>query len=170
MLSEFVPKTFPKRKSIRLREYDYSQNGSYFITFCVENGTELLGTVGHDALGVPCMQLSEYGDIISEEIAETPSHYENITVPKYVVMPNHVHMIIEIANSAGTPRASCPTVPNIIAVLKRKTNKLYGFKMWQDRYHDHVIRSENEYSHIWKYIDENSLNWETDEYSTRGLL
>jgi len=113
------------------------------------------------------MQLSEYGTIIHKEIMGTPSHYHNVTIDKFVVMPNHVHMIIVIRNGDGAPRASRPTnalIPSIVAMLKKKTNKMYEFTMWQDSYHDHIIRNEEEYRKIWKYIDENPRKWKEDRY------
>ena len=98
-------------------------------------------------------------------------YYDNIIIDKFIVMPNHVHLIVLVTNKNdkenGAPRASRPTtalIPNIVGVLKRKTNKTYGFKMWQDSYHDHIIRDETEYRRIWQYIDENPTHWTEDEY------
>ena len=169
----------PIRKYLRLQGYDYNQNGAYFITICVNDKHEMLGeVVGRDALGTPYIKLSEYGEIVFKEIEKTPSYYNGITIDKFVVMPNHVHMIItinrnydsttinEIKNN-GAPRASRPTtalIPNIIAILKKKTNKIFSFNMWQDSYHDRIIRSEKEYQAICKYIDENPAQWAEDEY------
>jgi REP element-mobilizing transposase RayT len=172
MLSEFLEfgKEQPIRKNPQLNGYDYSRDGYYFVTICTKNGSEILGNVGRDALGAPCVRLSEYGVVIAEEIEKTPLYYENITIPKYVITPNHVHLIIAIISADGAPRASRPTIPSIVGVLKRKTNKAYGFDMWQRSYHDRIIRDKAEYKRIWKYIDENPANWDSDEYSTRGLL
>ncbi|MCL2344177.1 MAG: hypothetical protein FWC62_09860, partial [Firmicutes bacterium] len=67
----------------------------------------------------------------------------------------------------GAPRASRPTnalIPSIVAIIKKKTNKAAGFDMWQDSYHDHIIRDEGEYQRIWQYIDENPARWTEDEY------
>ena len=80
-------------------------------------------------------------------------------------------MIIFVKNDdnegTGAPRASRPTtaiIPNIVGILKRKTNKVYGVKLWQDSYHDHIIRDETEYQRIWQYIDENPQKWAEDDY------
>ena len=111
--------------------------------------------------------MSEYGDIIQKEIEETYLHYKNIVVDKFVIMPNHVHMIIIIDDENGAPRASRPTtalIPMVIAILKKKTNKMYGFDMWQTSYHDRIIRDKDEYQREWQYIDENPARWLEDEY------
>jgi len=184
-------KELPVRKHPRLKGYDYSQNGAYFVTFCVKGGHEMLGrVVGRDALGAPSIrdahgrlhiELSDYGEAVRREIEETQICYDGVVVDKYVVMPNHVHLIIhikrnggvipgrngEVPGNHGAPRASRPTsalVPNIVAVIKRKTNKAFGFNMWQKSYHDHIIRDEDEYQRIWQYIDENPAKWTEDKY------
>jgi len=165
-------KELPVRKSIRLKGYDYSQAGYYHITMCVKDKHEMLGrVVGHDALGVPSVELTEYGNIIHKEIEQTHLHYKSVVVDKFIVMPNHVHMIIVIKNgnvtANGAPRASRPTtalIPNIVGILKRKTNKAYGFQMWQDRYYDHIIRNAEEYQRTWQYINENPAKWAEDDY------
>ncbi len=178
-------KELPVRKHPRLTDYDYSAKGAYFITFCVKDRHELLGKlVGRDAPGAPTsklnapgaptVKLSEHGRIIDREIMKTPSYYTNVFIDKHVVMPNHVHMIIIVADGApkasnlttGAPGASRPTmlIPSIISAIKRKTNKAFGFDMWQTSYHDHIIRNEDEYNHIWHYIDENPAKWAEDEY------
>ena len=95
------------RKDIRLKGYDYSNAGYYFLTFCVKNKHELLGeVVGDAAPGVPYVQLSEYGSIVNREIEQSKLYYENLIVEKVVVMPNHVHLLIVICESDGTPRMS----------------------------------------------------------------
>ncbi len=158
----------PKRKRLRLKGYDYSQNGAYFITLCVKNHSPLFGhiIVGRDAPGAPSVQLTEYGMIVYKEIGETPSHYEGVTIDNFVVMPNHIHMIVSVHRDNGAPRASRPTtaalIPTIIAALKKKTTKLIGFSVWQTSYHDHIIRSTRDYHKIWEYIETNPLQWEED--------
>lgn len=83
----------PQRKNIRLNDYDYSQNGAYFVTVCVKGKHELLGEVGAN-----CVRpvLSEIGVVVDNEISALSNVYKNVTVNKYVVMPNHIHMIIVI--------------------------------------------------------------------------
>ncbi|MDR1668790.1 MAG: transposase [Oscillospiraceae bacterium] len=152
------------RKATRLKTHDYSEAGYYFITMCVKDKHEMLGTVvGSDDLGAPLIRLSEYGAIAAEYISQIEFHYD-VSVDKYVIMPNHIHMLIQIKN--GVPGSSRPTmlIPAIIAALKKMVTKRIGFDMWQGSYHDHIIRNETEYQRIWKYIDENPLNWKEDCY------
>ena len=159
------------RKHPRLKGYDYSRNGAYFVTICTQNRKETLGAVGRGDPDAPFVHLSEYGIISRKCIEQIESHYDGVIVDKYVVMPNHIHMILIIdidenltnkANGAsGSPR---PTIPNIIRVFKRLTNRELGLKMWQTSYHDHIIRNEAEYLRIWQYIDENAAKWDDDEY------
>jgi len=110
--------------------------------------------------------LSEYGEFIYGEIEKIPVYYYGVTVPKSVVMPNHVHMILMVARD-GAPGASRPTtalIPTIVTALKKKMNTRFGFNIWQTSYHDHIIRDEAEYRRIWQYIDENPAEWVEDEY------
>jgi len=146
------------------------------LTVCVKDRRELLGRVivGRDALGAPIVELSEYGEFIYEEIEKTPIYYNGVTAKKFVVMPNHIHMILMVARDGaprasreGAPRASRPTtalIPTIVTALKKKTKTKFGLDIWQTSYHDHIIRNEEEYQKIWKYIDENPSKWEEDEY------
>ena len=111
------------------------------------------------------------------EIKETYLHYNEVDIDKFIVMPNHIHMIITVNKVGGentslengTPRASRPTaalIPTIVSTLKKKTNKAIGFSIWQTSYHDHIIRNEADYRRIWQYIDENPLKWQEDKYYT----
>ena len=167
-------KNLPQRNHPRLKDYDYSRKGAYFITFCVKDMVTELGSVGRDALGAPIMKLSEYGIIIHKEIEGTSLHYEGVSIDTFIIMPNHIHMIITIQNGSieqahnhfGAPEASRPTmlIPRIIAIIKKKTNKQYGFNMWQRSFYEHIIRNEAEYLRIWQYIIENPAKWAEDKY------
>ena len=159
------------RKEIRLKGYDYSSAGCYFVTICVKDKHEMLGTiVGDDAHIVPRrIELSECGNITDKYISNINCAYENVVLDKYIIMPNHVHMIIAIchAGNSGTMWASSPTaakIPSIVRSLKTLVAKECGFSFWQRAYHDRIIRGEAEYQRIWQYIDENPTRWEEDEY------
>ena len=111
----------PKRKPIRLKGYDYSQNGAYFITMCTNKRECILSNiVGDDAYIVPKNCLSNYGLICDKYINNINIKYENVTVDKYVIMPNHIHLIIFLN---GTMRASSPTrnIETIIRSFKTET-------------------------------------------------
>ncbi len=172
----------PERKRIRLGEYDYSDAGAYFVTICTKNKQCILSDiVGGGALDAPRVELTSYGKILDDEIQKSMRIYQHIQIDKYVIMPNHVHMIINILyNPNGTSRAPSyangvdgtsrapsrtnETIPAFVSILKRFTNKKCGEKIWHRSYYDHVIRTEHDYAQIWQYVDENPTKWESDEY------
>ena len=165
-------KELPVRKNIRLRDYDYSQAGYYFITICVKDKHEMLGriAVGDGVLDVPFIQLSEYGKITDKHISSINSHYNHIEIQKYVIMPNHIHMIVVVeCGTSRTPSPTNSTIPSLVSTLKRFVNKDCGFNMWQRSYHDHIIRNKEEYHRIQKYIDENPAKWESDCYFLKDI-
>ena len=154
--------SLPKRKQNRLTGYDYSQPGCYFVTICSRDREHLFGcVVGADVLIGPHVQLSEVGAIVEQTISQIPS------VDKYIVMPNHVHILLRlpVANN-GPMGTSAPTqsVPWIVRYLKRTVTMACGKTVWQRGYHDHIIRSEADYLRIWDYIDTNPAKWREDCY------
>ena len=110
----------PKRKKNRLENFDYTENGAYFITICTRDRKKILcNIVGADNIR-PCKTvLSNYGIIVEDAIKNIPNIYENISVPKYVIMPNHIHIILQITNNGGR-MISAPTV---VAGMKRYVSK-----------------------------------------------
>ena len=155
----------PKRKPNRLKDYDYSQNGGYFVTICTCNKEKLLcNIVGGGAFDAPQVVLTETGKIVEKYILST-NKIDHVTVEKYVVMPNHIHLLIFIDNAYGTSKAPSPTnaiLPHLVSTLKRFCNRDIGANIFQRSFHDHVIRDENDYRKIWEYIDENPAKWEED--------
>ena len=156
----------PKRKPTRLKEYDYSQNGAYFITICSHNKQCIFShIVGAGVYDVPNTVLMRRGKIIETYIQKMNTHYDNIRIEKYVIMPNHIHLIMLVQNSGGTSRAPSPTnatVPKFVSLLKRYCNIENGKNMFQRSFHDHIIRDEKDYLKIWNYIDTNSKKWKED--------
>ena len=156
--------TLPKRRPTRLRTYSYSNVGYYFITICAENKEKLFGNiVGGSALDAPMVQLTEIGKAIDDHVQST-NRIPGVVVDKYVIMPNHVHMIIEINETddrIGNDRAN-EMVPHVIGTLKRLVNRKAGKNVFQLSYHDHVIRGERDYQKIWSYIDDNPRRWKDD--------
>lgn len=163
---------FPKRKRLRLKGYDYSRDGYYFVTICVKYLRNLLGHVGRDVLIAPDVpiepevQLSEYGNVVSKHINIIDTRLPGIWVDKYVIMPNHIHMIIVIDQAAGggAIETSRPTLSGIIRSFKTMVTKEIGVSVWQTSFHDRIIRNEAEYRLIWQYIDENPAKWQADRY------
>ena len=174
----------PKRKQIRLADYDYSSPGSYFVTICTKDRRNILSdiAVGADALGGPCLTLTEIGQIVERYILST-GNIAGLSVDQYVIMPNHIHLLLQIgetnaASEGGPPRASAPTGKNgtsrasaptlfdAVGALKRLVNREAGRNIWQRGYYEHVIRNEHDYREIWEYIENNPAKWAEDRYYT----
>ncbi len=174
----------PKRKSNRLKNYDYSNNGAYFITLCAHNHENLFGEIVGDSISIPIVAqsvgegsslpqcvLNSKGNIIDEYINKIPLKFNTIKIDNYVIMPNHIHLIVFIDNglhNSGTENPS-PTVGKVIGWFKHQTtkqinelNQTIDAKWWQRSYHDHIIRNEQSYKKIWEYVDNNVLSWELD--------
>ena len=158
----------PKRKTGRLTGYDYSANGSYYITVCTKDKHHILGhSVGGGVLDAPYVRLSKYGAMVRDVLLEMDTFYDDITINHYVVMPNHIHFILSICGESGPSRTPAPTnarLPAFLSAWKRLTNKKAGFSLWQRGYYDHIIRCEADYLRIWQYMDENPVRWTEDEY------
>lgn len=165
----------PQRKQTRLKEYDYSKVGYYFITICTLDKRPILWNVGASLAGPnPEPPLSQIGQIINQEIIKMNSVYENIRIDKYVIMPNHVHMVIviedemneskDIEDQKNGPAKLAPTVPRVIQQFKGAITKQTGYSIWQKSFYDRVIRNEQEYIKILEYIETNPLKWKDDEY------
>ena len=162
----------PKRKSPRLKNYDYSTPRAYFITICTHNRKNLFSNIVGAIHESPENKLAQYGKFVKEIIEILPIRF-NVSIPKYVIMPNHIHLIIEI-NDLEQNRAIRESplqyhrsiIDKIVGFLKMNVTKQihneYIEKIWQRSYHDHIIRNEKDYKRIWDYIDTNVLKWEKD--------
>ena len=148
----------PKRKHKRLQNYDYSSDGCYFITICTEHRKNLLSTiVGGDDLGAPKkIILKPYGKITEKYILSIEKAYYSVKVENYIIMPNHIHLLLLI-DTYGLPRSSAPTIPDIITALKKFTNCDCKCNLWQRGYYDHIIRNQSDFEHHWNYIEYNAL-------------
>ncbi len=157
--------TLPNRKLARLQSFDYSSKGYYFITICTNNKQHIFGCVADGSV-----HLNTFGCIVAEELDNITNHFKMVEVLKYIVMPNHVHAVISINCAEGS--RPFPTIPTIIGLYKSGVSRKIhmsepSMDVWQKSFYDHIIRNENEYLRVWKYIDENPLKWATDEYFTR---
>ena len=157
----------PKRKSNRIPGYDYNTPGAYFITICTRSRLPILGAVvGGGALDAPFVRLSKVGQTVLRHI-QSGNRISGITVDKFVIMPNHIHLILLVDETAssGTSRAPSPTnavIPHFVSTLKRFCNRDTGLQIFQRSYHDHIIRNEDDYLKIWQYIDNNPARWQED--------
>ena len=141
------------RKPNRLQNYDYSQCGSYYITICTHNRENRFWTANNSYV------LSKSGEIVDAAIRQIPKHYPNVALDHYVVMPNHVHILLTIADAYGRQ-----SVSTIIGHMKRWSTMQIGKPLWQKGFNDRVIRDDEEFYIKWRYIDMNPLRWETDEF------
>ena len=166
---------YPKRKKNRLGYYDYNQNGAYFITICTNDRKCILSRiVGGGVLDASATHLSDLGTIVERRIWEMNRVYPDVQTVKYVIMPNHVHLLVCIDRSEhragyGRSRTPSPTnavIPRYVSTFKRLCNREFGKDIWQRSFHDHIIRDEAHYQLIWQYIDTNPARWQQDCFYT----
>ena len=166
------------RKNNRLRSYDYSRNGVYYITICTQNREGILwDAVPAVAAAISrheiSYKLSHVGEIVEQAICAIPLHYEGVLVDEYVIMPDHVHMILIIqrgdarleaalaseCDDRGTTNANVarPTISGIVGQMKRYVTRTVGVSIWQRSYYDHVVRDHRDYCELVEYIRDNPL-------------
>ena len=158
------------RKPNRLKDYDYSTDGAYFITLCTQNRRALLSNIVGDGLSdVPHrVHLLSHGKIADRYIRQMSDFYNNLTVEHYVIMPNHIHMLIRVEGngSSRTPTPTNSVIAKFVGTLKRFCNRELGEQIWQRSYYDHVIRDETDYLRIAEYIQKNPARWREDRFYT----
>ena len=158
------------RKNNRLKNYDYSSEGYYYITVCTANKQKILGEiVGDGACDIPRIEYFANGKVVDKYIKKMNNHFDGVSVDKYIIMPNHIHLILRITKQEenGSSQAPNPTnaiIPKFISLFKRYCNKEIGKNIFQRSYYDRVVRSESEYKKIWEYIDSNPCKWAEDKY------
>ena len=161
---------FTERKNIRLMNYSYSSRGAYFVTICTaDRKPTLCRFILRDAVTDPEIKLSVVGKVVQENIGKINSAYPNITVDKYVVMPNHVHLLLQIHSDSKVvdESRSKMLISKVVQSFKASVSRHIAdeFKpIWQSRYYDRIVRDESEYLRIWKYIDDNPITWLDDDY------
>lgn len=172
-----------KRRSVRLKGYDYSQSGLYFVTICTKNHECIFGEIKDDGRGTIFCALNTGGEIAEQYLKQIPKHYPNVVVDKFVIMPNHIHMILIIENDN---RAQ-----NIVPLQKQKFQKITsgsisaivrGYKIgvtkwfrkntnihdiWQRNFYEHIVRNEKSLEKIQNYIVHNPEKWEDDKFFKR---
>ena len=159
---------FPKRKRTRLKNFDYSTNGAYFVTICVKDKQKILWSENRcNNVGANCVRppgnlpLSAFGNAVKDEIERINFVYSDIVkIDKYVVMPNHIHMIVVIDTYGRTQFA--PTLSRVIKQFKGSITKQIGKSIFQKSFHDHIIRDQADYLKIWNYIETNPAKWQED--------
>lgn len=163
-----------KRRSTRLKNYDYTYPAAYFVTICTQHRKFLFGDITSDR-----MELSPYGDIVYRCWSDISRHFRNVESDTFVVMPNHVHGIVMIlgdfdehAVGARLPRPynRKPTLGQVVAYFKYQSTKrinemrdLPAIKVWQRNYFDHIVRDPNSLKRICNYVLTNPLRWQLDK-------
>ena len=148
----------PKRKATRIPGYDYSTRNYYFVTICTKDKKCIFGQPNH---------LNAFGQIAQDCIESISTHYKNVEIDKYVIMPNHIHMIINIGTDIQTE--GLPDLTRIIGQFKMSVTKRIhklsdNCDVWQRSFHDHIIHNQQSYESIWLYIEGNPGKWEEDCY------
>ena len=165
-------KQLPQRKCLRLKNFDYSTPGAYFITICTHNRKCTLSRVVGAIHESPEIKLMDYGKITDGIIQNIPERYK-ATVDAYVIMPNHIHLIIIITDDKelrairDSPLRGRSVISKVIGYIKmnvsKKTHCTYADTViWQRGFHDHIIRDRQDFERIAKYIYENPLSWRDD--------
>ena len=171
-----------KRKTTRLKNADYNRNGMVFLTICTKERRCILSRiVGTGVLDGPQIELTKYGQIADRRIHQLNDFYDDLSVESYVIMPNHIHILLWIKADEDGPsrtpvtdgpsRTPVPTVQNsipsrFVSTFKRFCNKEYGINIWQYRSNDHIIRNRDDYEEHLRYIYENPRRWHYDELYT----
>ncbi|MBQ7357916.1 MAG: hypothetical protein IJW65_04190 [Clostridia bacterium] len=168
----------PKRKPTRLKHFDYSSAGAYFVTICTQDRKRVLSEIVRpnftdaneilvadsvgEGLAPPEVRLTEIGKIAEEQLLLLENRYPNLTIDNYVIMPDHIHIIVLLRGTGGA--SPSPTVHDIVCTFKSLTSRLckqrHGIgKMFQRSCAEHVIRDQKDYEIRRKYIYENPIKW-----------
>ena len=181
----------PRRRSVRLKEFDYAQPGAYFVTVCANNRRDVWGKVREGEVS-----LNSLGHIIEACWESIPAHFPHVRLDQYCVMPNHLHGILSFARTgrgtiyraptvalsgtvevessikAGKEQFSQPvagSLPTVIRTFKaavtrnaRRTMQVGSIRIWQRGYFDRVIRNERELERVREYIANNPAKWDLD--------
>jgi putative transposase len=179
--------TSHRRRSLRLKDYDYAQAGAYFVTICTQDRVCLFGDVTDGA-----MSLNAAGQLVATLWTDVTVRFPDACLDAFVVMPNHIHGIILLRDTIGAPLVGAqidneattrvaPTIGDIVGAFKSSTTVEYvraakahrwpAFhrRLWQRNYYEHIIRDEPELSRIRRYIDENPARWDFDDENPQRI-
>ncbi len=150
----------PSRKNNRLETFDYSQNGAYFVTICVQDRKPLLSRIENE---YEEPTLTVFGEIVQEYVQAISVRFSVVRVDRYILMPDHIHLLVSIEHGTGDPS---PTLGEVVGWLKYQITKAInlqratpGERVFQRSYYDHVIRNKEDYDATWEYIENNPTAW-----------
>jgi len=155
-------KSYYKRKSPRLEGYDYSQSGGYFITICTHNREHLFGEIEDDIF-----ILSSAGQIAQSRWIAMPEHHPHVILDEFIIMPNHVHLIVFLDNDEVQHSSLSRVIASYKSSVTRCIRQALGqgeLKIWQSRFHDHIIRNEAELNTLRNYVIHNVELWAEDKF------
>ncbi len=164
-MANYNPKIH-NRRSIRLKGYDYTRPGAYFITICTQHRRNILGEVIDGA-----MVLNPFGEIVLQAWHDLPNHYPHVVLDEFCIMPNHLHAIIVMTEPQqdADPEKKRHALPEVVRALKsfsaRRINLLRGtpgIPVWQRNYFDRIVWTDRALFNIRRYICDNPLKWATD--------
>ena len=166
--------TQPKRKHHRLRDYDYSRTGVYFLTICTRNRAPILSEIVGRGLAPAGVRLLLAGRIAAEELENRSKRFPRVRIEASVIMPNHMNLLLSLRAAGASPR---PTdgkdfgIVDVMRVFKSLTTRRWnqwngtqGRPLWQASYHDHIIRDDHDFLNHWSYLNNNPARWAEDEY------
>ncbi len=147
----------PRRNSIRLKDYDYSQEGAYYVTICVYEKKKMFGEISDET-----MRLNERGMLVTEIWEALPTRFPHVELDQYIVMPNHIHGILILTEPDTQVNAvklgEIIRVFKAVAAYKIHKSGVNDFR-WQRSYNDHVIRNDLDFHRICQYILDNPIRW-----------
>lgn len=158
------------RKLPRLQDYDYATPGAYFITICTHNKQCIFGRIVSSRDGDVSLRYSQIGNIAKQELLNIESHYPNVKLDNWVIMPNHIHLLIRIKERINPFPTKKSDIPNVVGKYKAAVTRAVGNafmhseKIWQSSFYDHIIRNEDDYLSIWQYISGNPSKWLDDRF------
>ncbi len=181
-------KLLKDRKANRLKDYDYSKDGYYFVTICTQDREEYFGTIDNED-----MILNDAGKMVLKIWNQIPIFYKGIEIDIFQIMPNHIHGIIIINHTSNivqidpsvcpqtvdacsslslsdiTQRFKTMTTKQYTDGVKQKGWKSYNKKLWQRSFYDHILRDNESLNNVRKYITENPLKWDSDENNLNSI-
>lgn len=160
----------PRRKQLRLPNYDYRQSGAYYVTICTHNREMLFGEVSYVGAH-PCVRPSTAGSMIKDKLFSLEQKFDGVKIDYYCVMPNHVHFILlKQGAHMGAPLHEIikwyktQTTNEYIKLVKQGVLPPFHQHIWQRNYYEHVLRGENDLYEIRKYIKDNPARWFFDRF------
>ena len=162
----FMENSLLKRKHPRLDHYDYSTSGAYCITICTHSRRCLLSRIVGRGLAPAETQYTAYGRIAQEQLLMLEQRYPSLKIDQYVIMPNHIHVILSLEETAGANPN--PTIMDIVCAYKslttRQCKKVQPIdRLFQTSFFEHVIRNREDYNEVAEYIVNNPKQWELDK-------